>query len=158
TLQPPIPTHFRIRDSHKRVVEFLLNLDAHRVALRRQELLAEKNRIETEWNAKIAVAADIAEMAAGTIQSLPRHPVVSWPPQIPPQLVIPSGETWIRLSEKLVERKTELAELVEQEIPRVQDIATAAQAELNEAEHETRDKQTLLSRLLDVLESEQDEV
>jgi len=158
TLQPPIPTHFRIRDAHKRVVEFLLNLDAHRVALKRQELLAEKIRIETEWKAKVAHASDIAEMAAGTIQSLPRQPVASWPPQVPPQLVVPSGETWIQILEKLDAKKTELAELVEQEIPRVQEIASAAQAELNQADLETRDKQTLLSRLLDVLETEQEEV
>lgn len=158
TLQPPIPTHFRIRDAHKRVVEFILNLDAHRVALKRQEVLAEKSRIETEWKAKVGYASDIAVMAAGTIQSLPRQPVASWPPQVPPQLVVPSGETWIRLPDKPDAQKTKLAELVEQEIPRVQEVASAAQAELNQADIETRDKQTLLARLLDVLETEQEEV
>jgi len=158
TLQPPIPTHFRIRDAHKRAVEFLLNLDAHRIALKRQELLAEKIRIETEWKTKVTHASDIAEMGAGTIQSLPRQPITSWPPQVPPQLVVPSGEDWIRLAEKLEHTMSALDEIVEQEIPRVREIASAAQAELIEAEKETRDKQTFLSRLLDVLEVEQDEV
>ena len=158
SLQPPLPTHFRIRDAQKRVVEFLLNLDAHRVALKRQELQLEKSRIETEWKAKVAQTSDIAETAAGTVQSLPRQPVASWPPQVPPQLVVPSGESWIPLAQKLQARSTELAQLVEQEIPRVQEIASAAQAELGAAERDTRDKQTLLSRLLDVLETEQEEV
>lgn len=158
TLQPPIPTHFRIRDAQKRVVEFLLNLDAHRVALKRQELQLEKTLIETEWKAKVTQSSDIAETAAGTIQSLPRQPVASWPPQVAPQLIIPSGETWIPLTQKLKSQTAGLAELVEQEIPRVQEIASAAQAELDTAERDTRDKQTLLSRLLDILESEQQEV
>lgn len=158
SLQPPIPTHFRIRDAQKRVVEFLLNLDAHRVALKRQELQLEKSRIETEWKAKVAQVSDIVETAAGTVQSLPRQPVASWPPQVPPQIVVPSGESWIPLTHKLEARTGELAQLVEQEIPRVQEIASAAQAELDATERETRDKQTLLSRLLDILETEQEEV
>lgn len=158
TLQPPIPTHFRIRDVHKRVVEFILDLDAHRIALMRQELQLEKSKIENEWKAKVAQTNDIAEMAAGTVQSLPRQPVLSWPPQVPPQLVVPTGQTWIPLADRLQARRTELSELVEREIPRVQEIASTAQAELDEAERETREKQTLLSRLLDLLESEQEEV
>jgi hypothetical protein len=158
SLQPPLPTHFRIRDAQKRVVEFLLNLDAHRVALKRQELQLEKARIETEWKAHVAYTSTIAETSAGAVQSLPRQPVASWPPQLPPQLVVPSGERWIPLAQKLEARFTELAELVEQEIPRVQEVASAAQAELDAAERDTRDKQTVLARLLDVLETEQEEV
>jgi hypothetical protein len=158
SLQPPIPTHFRIRDAQKRVVEFLLNLDAHRVALKRQELQLEKSRIETEWKAKVAHTLDIAEASAGTVQSLPRQPVTIWPPQVPPRLVVPLGETWVLLAQKMQARSLELAQLVEQEIPRVQEIASAAQAELEAAEQDTRDTQTLLSRLLDLLETEQDEV
>jgi hypothetical protein len=158
TLQPPIPTHFRIRDVHKRVVEFLLDLDAHRVALKRQELLLDKSRIETEWRAKIAQSTDIAEMASATIQSLPRQPVASWPPQVPPGLVVPAGAKWVPLAERLQAKKTELAELVEQEIPRVHEIASVAEAELVVAEQDTREKEILLSRLLDVLEGEQEEV
>lgn len=158
TLQPPVPTHFRIRDVHKRVVEFLLDLDAHRVATKRQDLQAEKRRIETEWRGKVGQAADIAEMAAGSVQSLPRQPVASWPSEVPPQLIVPSGERWIPLSERLEVRRTEHSELIEEEIPRVQEIASAAQAELNATELEARDKQALLSRLLDALEAEQEEV
>ncbi|QDV55669.1 hypothetical protein [Rosistilla oblonga] len=158
TLQPPVPTHFRIRDAQKRVVEFLLNLDAHRVALKRQELQLDKSRIESEWKAMVTQVSDMVETAAATVQSLPRKPVASWPPQVPPQMVVPSGETWIPLAHKLQSNKFNLAQLVEQEIPRVQEIASAAQSELDATERETRDKQTLLSRLLDILETEQEEV
>jgi hypothetical protein len=136
----------------------LLNLDAHRVALRRQEIIFEKTRLESEWTSRVAQLSDIAEAAAATIQALPRHPVTAWPPQVLPSFVVPSGQTWITLNDRITARESELSQLVEQEIPRVEEIASAAQEELEQAEQATRDRQTLLSRLLDALESEQQEV
>ncbi|WP_269759466.1 hypothetical protein [Variovorax sp. E3] len=38
SILPPVPTQFQIRDVHKRAVEFLLGMDAHKIALARQEL------------------------------------------------------------------------------------------------------------------------
>ncbi|MCX7409787.1 MAG: hypothetical protein NTZ32_17055 [Planctomycetales bacterium] len=158
TVQPPLPTHFRIRDTHKRAVEFLLNLDAHRIALRRQEILLEKTRIEADWKARTNQLLEFAESVAGTLQAMPRTPSTTWPPQIAPSLVVPVGQNWETLRQRIAARSADLSQLVEQEIPRVQEIASTAQAELDQAEHEIREKQTLLSRLLDVLESEQSEV
>jgi len=158
TIQPPLPNHFRIRDAHKRAVEFLLDLDAHQVALRRQEILFEKSRVESDWAAKVTQANDVAEAIAGTIQALPRHPVLTWPPQIPPSLVIPSGSNWITLDQRMAARASELEKLVQQEIPRVQEIVSSAESDLVRAEQQTRDQQALLSRLLDKLEMEQQEV
>ena len=158
TVQPPLPTQFRIRDAHKRAVEFLLNLDAHQVALMRQELLIEKVRIEADWKAHVTQVLQLAEMASGIVQSLPRQPTSSWPPRVAPSLMVPSGDAWISLAARLQGNRTELSQLVEQEIPRVQEIASAAQVELNQTERQTRNKQALFSRLLDALEMEQDEV
>jgi hypothetical protein len=79
TVQPPLPTQFRIRDVHKRVVEFLLSMDAHHVALKRQELQFEKTRLESEWSAQVLRAGDIAESVGGSNHALPTRPVTSWP-------------------------------------------------------------------------------
>jgi hypothetical protein len=158
TVQPPLPTHFRIRDAHKRAVEFLLDLDAHQTALKRQELQLEKVRIESDWKAQVSQVNQLADMASGIAQALPRQPTSSWPPLAPPALIVPSGNSWITLAARLQGNRSELSELVEQEIPRVQEIASTAQLELEQAERETRDKQSLLSRLLDALDMEQDEV
>jgi hypothetical protein len=130
TVQPPLPMHFRIRDAHRRAVEFLLNLDAHQVALKRQELLLEKGRIESDWKAEAMQVTQLAEMASGAVQGLPRQPISSWPPQVAPSLVVPSGERWIALAERLNGNRTELSQLVDQEIPRVQEIASTAKAGL----------------------------
>jgi hypothetical protein len=158
TVQPPLPTHFRIRDVHKRVVEFLLNMDAHKVALKRQELQMERSHVESSWTAQVLRAAELAERIGGTIQALPQRPVSSWPPQVQPVLTVPVGETWVTIEQRVSKSQRELSELVEKEIPRVTEISASAQAELSLAEERVRDQQALLSRLLDSLEMEEQEV
>jgi hypothetical protein len=158
TVQPPLPSHFRIRDAHKRSVEFLLNMDAHQIALTRQELVFEQSRIEAEWTNRVSRAADLGESAGGTIQALPQKPVATWPPAVPPTLAVPEGDSWINIGQRIAANVESLNQLILEEIPRVQEIATVAQSELTEAEHGIREKQTLHSRLLDALESEQQEV
>ncbi len=158
TAQPPLPAHFRIRDVHKRSVEFLLNLEAHQIALRRQELQLEKQQVETNWTGRVEQATNIADAAGGISQGLSKQPLSAWPPKIPVALVVPKDGAWIPLSQRADALRAELRRLVEEEIPRVQDVAEAARTELLGAEEQTRDRQTLLSRLLDALESEQGEV
>lgn len=158
TVQPPLPTHFRIKDAHKRAVEFLLSMDAHKIAIRRQETLFAVNKIESSWNELVTRAEDVAERNAGKVQSLPHKPVVSWPPQIPPSLMFPSGDEWISINLRISLKEKKLQELVEQEIPRVEEIALSSQADLSEAEQMVSDKQTVLSRVFDALEAEESEV
>jgi hypothetical protein len=158
TLQPPLPTHFRIREAHKRVVEFLLNMEAHRVALKRQELQFEKNRLETVWNGQVTRANDQAERLSASVHNLPTSPAASWPPTIAPTLMVPTEDAWIGLRQRANSRRAELSELVEKEIPRVEEISAAAQTELNLAEEAVRNQQTLLSRLMDTLEMESQEL
>lgn len=158
TVQPPLPSHFRIRDAYKRSVEFLLKLDAHKVALKRQEILFEKSRLEADWTALVGRAEDLAARAAGMIQALPRQPVATWPPRISPILVVPTGDKWVTIEHRVTNSQMQLSELVEKEIPRVQEIASVAKSELGEAEQRVLDRQSLLSRLLDSLEMEDQEV
>lgn len=158
TVHPPLPTHFRIREAHKRAVEFLLNLDAHRNALKRQEIEFEKNQIGTAWAAQVGRSLDLAQQEAARIQGLPSKPAASWPPLVTPALMVPSETEWISVRDRADRRQAELARLVKEEIPRVQEIASVAQTELAVTEDLVRDKQTLLSRLLDSLVMEQQEV
>lgn len=158
TIQPPLPTHFRIREAHKRAVEFLLNLDAHRNALKRQEIEFEKSSIATAWNALLSRALDLAQEKAARVQGIPSKPVTEWPPLVSPVLLVPVDADWISVLQRAEKRRTELAKLVNEEIPRVQEIALATQTELANAEESVRDRQTVLSRLMDSLGMEQQEV
>jgi len=158
TTQPPVPTHFRLRDPNKRAVEFLLALDAHAVALKRQGLQAELARIDTVWRSQFAAAMEFAERTGGKIFELPSTPVATWPPTMAVAMVLPHGETWVDLEVRIVSMSAQLRELVENEIPRVKDISSSAQVELTQAELLVRDRQSLLSRLLDTLEMDRREI
>jgi hypothetical protein len=158
TVQPPLPTHFRIRDPHKRVIEFLLNLDAHKLAITRQGLLFRKNRIEIHWSNNLKQASELAISVAGTINAVPKLPVTMWPPQILPSISVPKGELWTTLNQRILDRQHELNQLFSKEIPRVQEVVESTQTELELVEQEVRDQQALLSRLLDALEMEEQEI
>lgn len=158
TAPPPIPTQFRIRDAHKRAVEFLLNMDAHRIALQRQSLRFQKGQLEGRWSSLLQRANEIADGVAGTTQALPRQPVASWPPEITPSISVPVEDKWISLAQRVATNRERLKVLVDQEIPRVEEIASATQTQLVEAEQLVQTKQTLLSRMMEALEAEELEV
>jgi hypothetical protein len=158
TIQPPLPTQFRLKDANKRVVEFLLNLDAHQVALRRQELQLERTKIESLWSMEVTRIRDLAERIGGTLQGVAQHPVANWPPDVRPSLLVPVGEAWTTLEERVERAREELTELLDAEVPTVGDVSAATQMELAEAEVKVRDEQILLARLMDSLEMEEGEV
>ena len=158
TVQPPLPTQFRIRDAHKRAVEFMLGMDAHRIALTRQELQLRKTRIDARWSDQLRRLGEIATDAGGVVQALPGTPTVKWPPQISPSISVPEGDQWISLAERIRRREARQRELVEQEIPRVAEIAESAQRELSAAESDVQVRQALLARLMEAMESEEQEV
>jgi hypothetical protein len=158
TIMPPVPTQFRIKDPHRRAIEFLLGMDAHRIALLRQELQLRKTQVETRWSNQIKRVRDLASEVGGIAQALPKTPVTSWPPEIRPSVAVPEGDQWIALGERVLRQEARYRELVELEIPRVAEIAESAQRELSTAEAALQARQALLSRLLEALESEEQEI
>lgn len=158
TLAPPLPTQFRIREPHRRVVEFLLKLDAYQIAVKRQELMAERGRIQTAWTTLTERGRDLAATIIGEVQGIPRNPTAQWPPVALPTIVLPMGETWQSIQTSISDQTGKLRILVTKEIPKVQEIASSAEAEL--AHHETvlRNREVMLSRLLNTIELENEEV
>ncbi|MFN0055305.1 MAG: hypothetical protein ACKV0T_24430 [Planctomycetales bacterium] len=157
TLAPPLPTQFRIREPHRRVVEFLLHLDAYRIALKRQELQAERGRIQSAWVALNERGRDLAATIFGEVQAAPRNPTSQWPPQVLPTIVLPKGETWQPIQTSIVEQKEALRNLITKEIPKVQEIASTAEVELAHQETVLRNREVMLSRLLNTIELEREE-
>lgn len=158
SIQPPVPTQFRIRDVHKRAVEFLLGMDAHKIALTRQELQLRKTRLETRWSAQVRQLKDIATAIGGVVHALPGEPTTTWPPQVSPSINVPEQKRWIDLTERIRQQIEKKQALETQSIPLVSAVAESAKLELMEAESTVVDQQALLSRLLDALAAEEQEV
>lgn len=157
TIQPPLPTHFRIRDVHKRTIEFLVGLEAYAIGLRRQELTFEKVRIESEWAARLGEAVQVANGIEGTVHGLPQRPIAEWPPLIPPGITVPSGDSWLTLTQRIQQAGQQHQALVQQEIPRVQEIASSAALQLSQVEDRVKEREVVLARLLDAFRQEQEE-
>ena len=158
SIVPPVPNQFRIRDVHKRAVEFILNMDAFKIAKRRQELRDEKRRIEGDWKALRAKTADLADSLAAVSRNIPTNPVVKWPPKIAPAIEKSWDDGWLAIDTILKSAEQELSKLVDEEIPRVEEIATEAEQELIDAEQKLRSRQSQLSRRLVQIENEQQEI
>ncbi|HMP71319.1 MAG TPA: hypothetical protein PKA76_18365 [Pirellulaceae bacterium] len=158
SIQPPVPTQFRIRDVHKRAIEFILDLDAFKVAKLRQQLNDDKKRIENEWNNLLTRTTDLAETARAVVRNIPKGPVIKWPPKISPVLEQSGDEGWLPIEEILKFAKERLSNLIEQEIPRVEEIVGEAEQEVAHAEQTLRVKQSLLSRRFVQIENEESEI
>lgn len=158
TIQPPVPGQFRIREPHKRAVEFLLDLDAHRNAVKRQALRLKKAQLEASWTAQVRRMSALAESANGSFQSLPRQPVSAWPPEINPVLMVRYRDEIVPVDQRIKEQFGRLRELHTREIPRVADAAPAIERELASAESAVQERQALVNRLSDVLDTENHEL
>ena len=159
SLQPQVPVQFRIRDVHKRVVEFVLRLDAHEIAAKRQRLRNEESKIESEWTGLVKEAQLVSHTVNGSLQGIPAAPTAVWPPQIKPLLMVPQGSNeWVPVGDAIKADKVALDQLVEREIPRATEVTNAVTSELAEAESKLRERDTILARVLDALESEKQEV
>lgn len=158
TIQPPVPTQFQIKEVHKRVIEFLLGMDAHKIALERQELQLRRTRLEARWTLQMKQLRAIAASAGGVVREGPSEPTSVWPPQIPPYIQVPQEKQWSSLDERIRLRQAKQEELNGQNIPSVQEVSDKAREELLSAEEEVQRRQAVLARLIDALSSEEQEV
>lgn len=155
---PPVPTHFQIRDVHKRAVELLLGMDAHRIALARQELQLRKTRHESRWSVQMRQLRELAVAAGGVLASAPESPTTTWPPQVLPSIKVPQGKHWMSLTDRIQALKGRKAALEQIEIPSTANSLEPVRKELADAESRVVGEQAVLSRLIGELSAEEQEV
>ncbi|WP_413431814.1 hypothetical protein [Crateriforma spongiae] len=158
SVTPIVPSHLRIRHPHERAVEFLLSLDAYKNAVRRQELELELSRCQNDWAQTVRTAREVANQVNGACQGLQENATVKWPPAVSPSLMVPIDQQWVSITARLAQAKESLSELVEREIPRVEEIANQAESELAEAESEVSRGEAIVARLLEYARFEQAEI
>lgn len=143
---------------HKRAVEYLLGLDAIDLAAKRLEIEEQEQAITKQWSAVVGALRAVAKSVGGMPQNIPPDPVATWPPEIFPVIMVPKDELWVPLDEKRKLLELRLHEVEQQEIPRVTEIVGNAEADLAARHDRLNDRQTMLSRLLEVYELESNEV
>ena len=158
SLLPPIPTQYRIRDPHKRIIEFLLDLDAYKNTAKRIELSDKIKILEISWSNNVHDLEYLAKTLGGIPRNVPQTPTTNWPPEILPSIQFFRNNNWFQITGLVAFLKAELTEQVKEEIPIVSSIATELSLELSQAQEELNEKEVVLSRKLASLEMDRGEV
>ena len=74
TIPGAIPTQFRIREVHRRSVEFLMDFDTHEMELRRQDIELRTNTARVEWSKTVDTIGASATAAGLRIAHIPASP------------------------------------------------------------------------------------
>lgn len=157
-IQSRMPTHYGIKDPGKRAIEFILDLQQHRVEMERHQLEQQTAEIKSEWSVAVNEFTQTARRAGGLVRDLPRAPVADWPPAVPPQILIPKDAKFTTLDELVATSRAELKQLQEEEIPRVESISAELAEGLAAAEQEVLRLEMYVERMARDLEADRSQV
>jgi hypothetical protein len=129
TIPGAIPTQFRIREVHKRAVEFLMALETHENELRRQDLELRAAAARTEWTKTVEAIGALASASGLRPAALPTIPSAIEADVRNAYLEVSEGRNWQRLASRIAGLAAELSVLEEQQIPKVETVAEGAAAE-----------------------------
>jgi predicted nucleic acid-binding Zn-ribbon protein len=148
------PTWLGIRDVGRRTVEFLLGLDAYATAIERAAVQEAIARLRREWTSTRAQAEKVPSSVTGMVRGIPRDPLASWPPEVPPTLTVLQRSEWVPLSAHLAALRKRLAELEAAVVPSAQEAAPRVRAELTQAEEQLSEREGLIRALLNKFEAD----
>lgn len=135
-----IPTHFKIRDVHRRSVEFLLDLETHEIERRKQDLEIQQIALRARWSGIIHDMKAMANAAGLSATQLPEAPTAFVDEVRAAHLLVFEDKAWRPLAAQLATLQERLDSLDDVLIPEVEGVADEASAE---ADQLTREIQTL---------------
>lgn len=127
-----IPTHFRIRDVHRRAVEFLLDLDTHDLERRRQDLELRQNGVKVTWTALVHETKAMAAAIGLNAALVPEAPTALVEEVRAAHLQVFVDSNWRPLTEHLQALQQELESLQDVIIPEVESVVDDATVEADE--------------------------
>ncbi|MFC6738318.1 hypothetical protein [Methylobacterium tardum] len=156
-IQGPFPTMFRIQDLNRRVMEFILSLDAGKSRLRYAELRAVMSTAVQRWREVVVLAREIIG-STGRVHNLTPEPSERFLHDEVVKLDFFYKGEWREANELLADLKSEVARLEQIELSETED----ASPELEEELISRRSRQDELTSLIEVIRREwstiQDEV
>jgi hypothetical protein len=133
TVQGPLPTHFRIQDINRRVLEFVLKLDAGKVRRERAELNKRIGFLESDWADKRRVlergGVDLIRFIG-----VPKAPTAEFSHQADISLEVFIDGEWLPLEVASKELQEEIEELNSIELVSTEEAEASTQAALEVAQ------------------------
>ncbi|MDP3746891.1 MAG: hypothetical protein Q8Q88_07550 [Phenylobacterium sp.] len=114
-----IPTYLKIQEVQKRAVEFIMDLDIHKLELERQRLQERIDQNVRDWRNLWDEMDRYAQRSGGKTNALPQRPTI-----IPDELdrghvLLAEKTSWISLRDMLTQLRRRVAELNEAPVPAV---------------------------------------
>lgn len=149
TIQGPFPTFLRIQDVVRRVLEFLLNLEAGRNRRERAELRRLLNAAQQRWSER---RSTLAEQAGPLIRlgGLPPAPTAEFAHAPEVTIEVLENDEWQSLATVVEKRTALLRELEARDAPTAEDVAPEVQQRLEVAQ----DRIEQLTATLETLRTE----
>lgn len=131
-----IPTQFRIREVHRRSVEFLMAFDTHDMELRRQDLELRMNAARTEWAKSIDSIVALATASGLRVARLPMAPTALAEDVESAYLETQQDGEWRRLQSRMADLAQQIETMNSESVPEVEGAVegAAAEAEMLNAE------------------------
>jgi hypothetical protein len=114
-----IPTYLRIREVHKRAVEFIMDLDVHRLELRRQQIDDDLVTNAREWRSHLNEIEKATRKSGGKTEGLPQKQTTIVDDLNRAQVLLVEKGDWMPLKDLLTLLRARVAEVVATTIPQV---------------------------------------
>ncbi|PWK76067.1 hypothetical protein [Aminobacter sp. AP02] len=114
-----IPTYLRIREVQKRAVEFIMDLDIHKLELERQRLQEQFDQNARDWGNLWDEMDRYARRSGGKTEALPQRPTVVLDELARGHVLIAEKAEWVTLRGLLTQLRTRVAELNAIAVPAV---------------------------------------
>ncbi|MCW3476640.1 coiled-coil domain-containing protein [Limobrevibacterium gyesilva] len=125
-----IPTYLRIREVHKRAIEFIMDLDVHKLELRRQQLDGLFVANAREWHAQWEEIGRFARRSGGKTEALPQNPTGNADDLARAYVLIAEKADWLPLRDLLGRLRARVAEIMAIAIPDVESSADESARQL----------------------------
>lgn len=141
-----MPTYLRVPEMAKRSTEFILDLDILHRAIEKLEVQQKENQLRDQWKQSIEAVRQMLGKSQVIARGMPEEPIALLPASGVIQLFVTDGLNWIPLSKQLEVLKERKSILVDEEIPKAEEVAQSVISQLHDSEEE-------LSRFSDRLEA-----
>lgn len=129
TIPAAIPTQFRIREVHRRTVEFLMAFDTHDMERRRQDLELRMGAAKTYWSKSVDAIVALATASGFRAARLPMAPTALESDVENAYLEYQQNGEWRRLQTLIADLAEQLETLKNESIPQVEGVVEGAAAE-----------------------------
>jgi hypothetical protein len=114
-----IPTYLKIREVQKRAVEFIMDLDVHKLELERQRLQERLDLNTRDWRNIWEEMERYARRSGGKTEALPQRPTTLPDELTRGYVLIADNGSWVPLKDLLAQLRRRVGELNEMPIPEV---------------------------------------